>query len=123
MAAPGPPVAGTFSAVQSATATPTLPSGVVANEVVLVAVLSHNPVSPATGFTWPSGYTQIRADDVFDSTGTKIGMSGMAWHRATGSESGTINIGRDGDTGTDTIFVTQCWRITGCKTTGDPFAV
>lgn len=123
MAAPGPPVAGTFAAAQSGTVSPTLPAGIVADEVVIVCALSHNPNGPTTALGWPAGYTEIFQDDVFDSGGTKLGRAGAAWHRATGAESGTINVTRDGDTGTDTLFPCMVWRVTGCKTTGNPYDV
>jgi hypothetical protein len=121
MAAPGPPVAGSVSTLSTtATCAPTLPA-VVANDVVFVWTVSHNPVSPTTTFTWPANYTQAFAVDIFDASSVKLGMIGGGWHRATGSESGSITITRDGDTGNDTAFMANCCRIPGCILSGTPF--
>ena len=108
----GPPVRQTGSTVAGATAASvvvTIPSGVVAGDVVIVSIYKEN----TNAVTPPAGYTEKPASG--PST-TAPQAQHTFWHRASGSESGTVTFSWTGSV----FCAATADRISGCVSTGDP---
>lgn len=112
---------GTVSVVTTASATPTYPASVAANDIVVIELVKYDGL-PGT-HTPPaiSGYTLIGSRNLLDATSGIVGYVAWYWQRATGALSGTVTITPTGGTGATTITMAQIYRITGCRTSGNPF--
>lgn len=99
----------TNGATSNTTSSVTIPTGVVANDII---ILSQSRDSTGALGTWPAGFTEILnvALSVVDTQ-----RVGVAWKRASGSESGTYTCGAAA--GTD--FVLQAFAFSG-RDTGNP---
>jgi len=127
-AAPTVASRGTGDAVTTGDLTLTLPSSITQDDIIVVAVIYWSPASTSNidAMSTPAGYTQI-AETGTPASGTIDGRIGYFWKRAVGGET-TVTItrptmggGSASDTGNDTCFAGQSYRITGANTTGNPW--
>ena len=104
--------AGGFSA---STKTITIPSGVVADDIIVLMVYRENDATAVTvtNFLKPSDGSS--GFDVFTNTDHRLSIG---WKRATGSESGsyTVNFGAGNE-----FTEVACLRIPGCIASGNPW--
>lgn len=124
MAAPAFGAAGTPAASTSNSVSPTLPSGIQANDIIFILAVKHAPNTSGTlDINTPSGYSAAAGGTLTrDFISFQPHMVGrLFWKRATGSESGTVALTGVGDTGADTVFYAQAYRFTGAATSGDPW--
>lgn len=120
MAAPTVISKGTIGQSTGGNVSPTLPASILANDIVFTAIISHQPVSIGvinTLATW----TEVAQGTYQNSTPANQGRAGLWWKRMAGGESGTITFSRTGDTGTDGVYLAQCYLVRGCRTSGDPY--
>lgn len=121
MAAPTYEAQGTYLEQEATTHNFAAPSGVGANSVVLLIAFIGSSDDPT--ITLPSGFTHLSGSPVYRDDVAPTGESTqsswvvVAWHRATGSESGpytlTLGIAR---------FAAGCaLRFEGAITSGTPF--
>ena len=114
---------GTVRNVTTGDLTLTLPRSIAANERIVVAAViwAPNTASDVVNISTPSGYTQIFQTGT-PASGTIDGRIGYFWKRAAGGETSvTITRPTGADTGNDTAFGGQSYRITGAETTGNPW--
>jgi len=113
---------GTLRAVTTGNLALTLPSSITANDIIIAVILwAPNTATDVVDIATPTGYSQITQY----STPTSTPIDGKIvwfWKRASGGET-TVTITRPTgcDTGSDTCFAGQSYRITGCITTGNPW--
>lgn len=107
MAAPAFQTAGTLSGVAATSALVPVPSGVAANDIIVVWLYKEN----ANAVTPPSGFTQKASQAATDHSAY------LFWKRATGADSGTYSFSWTGSNWREADSL----RISGCITTGDPF--
>lgn len=92
-----------------------VPSGVVADEVILLHMFTDITTSTITP---PSGFTQV-TDSPQNVTGGLTMRIAVFWKRATGSESGLYTSSFSASTFAEAVAT----RYTGCITSGVPFDV
>lgn len=120
MAAPYVASKGTASAVTTGASTPTYPASIVANDIIFLLAISHQPVSIGVIDT-PSGFAEVAQGTYQNNSSVNQGRAALFWRRASGSLSGTVSVTRTGDTGTDGVFYSQIYRVVGAVTSGDPW--
>lgn len=120
MSAPTVIAKGTASATTTATCIPAHPANILANDIIYLLAISHQPVSVGQVNT-PSGFTLVARGTYSNSASVLQGAAGLFWKRAIGGELGTVSVGRSGDTGADTQFFAQMVLVRGCAETGDPW--
>jgi hypothetical protein len=91
----------------------TLPSGIVNGSMVLCGMVINNASVDVTP-TWPGGYTVI-FEGAHSSASAKTRLE-IAYHRATGVESGTITV----TAGSARLSAGACYRIEGAHATTAP---
>src|SRR3990167_4740869 len=114
---------GTAAAGTAASVTPGYPAptgGILANDIVWLLAISHQPVSIG-GINTPSGFTQAAQGTYQNSALANRGRAALFWKRAVGGESGTVSVSRTGDTGTDGVLFAQMYLTRGGVTTGNPY--
>lgn len=119
-AAPSVISKGTAAAGTATSIAPAYPASVLANDIVFILVISHQPVSIGVINT-PAGFTQAAQGTYTNSSAVNQGRAALFWQRAAGGETGTVTISRTGDTGTDGSFFGQMYLVRGAETTGDPW--
>ena len=92
--------------------TPAIPTGTVAEDVLILFVETQNEAVPAV-----TGYAEVINSPVSVATGTITRLT-VRWHRATGDESGTVSVGDPGD-----HAVARIVGVRGVIATGDPWNV
>lgn len=127
-AAPVIEARGTKNAVTTGNLILTLPSSIAQDDIIVLAVIYWSPASTSNidAMSTPAGYTQI-AETGTPASGTIDGRIGYFWKRAVGGET-TVTItrptmggGSASDTGNDTCFAGQSYRISGANPTGNPW--
>lgn len=99
----------TLTGASAASAVVTLPAGIAAGDVVIVSLYKENTAA----VTPPAGYTEKPASG---PTTTAPQAQHTFWHRASGSESGTVTFSWTGS-----VFrAATADRISGCISSGDP---
>jgi hypothetical protein len=121
-AAPSVISKGTASAVTSGSITPSYPASPLANDIIFLLVIDHQPVSIGVINT-PTGFTEAAQGTYQDSTPANQGRVALFWRRAAGGESGTVSVSRTGDTGPDGTFFGQMYLVRGAITSGNPWDV
>lgn len=120
MAAPTYGAAGTYYENSSNAPSFGAPASVAANSIVVIATYIDGVTDP--GITLPGGFSHAEGSPVYlKTTGSQVGEQNhrlvVAWHRASGSESGpyVITLG-------STAYVSgQAHRYDGAITSGTPF--
>lgn len=99
----------------------TLPASIAANDIIFNLCISHQPNGIGAISITPAGWTEAAQGSYLNASSVAIGRASLHWKRMAGGETGQIAMTRTGDTGIDGVFMAQCYRVTGCETTGDPF--
>lgn len=108
MAAPVWQTVATLAGADATSAVVTLPTGIVAGDIVLIALYKENTAA----ITPPAGYTQKA-----QTATTAVQQHTLFWHRASGSESGTVTFSWTGSA----WRAATADRISGCASSGDPW--
>jgi hypothetical protein len=107
---------GTAASSTGAAITPGIPTGTVADDV-LILLHEMDPVLSAAALGAVTGYTEVAASPVSQSGGLPTRLTAR-WHRATGAESGTVSV--------PAVTNHQSARIIGfrgCVTIGNPWNI
>lgn len=123
MAAPAFGAKGTAAAATTNSVAPTLPGSISANDILFIVVVKWAPNTTGSDPTisTPSGWTLAADTGLVTASSPDDGWAALFWKRASGGESGTVTISTTGDTGNDTCLYAQCYRFSGCITSGDPW--
>ena len=109
MAAPVLQTSSTLTGANGTSAVVTLPSGVTADDIIIVSIYKEN----TNAVTPPAGYAEI------GTAPTTTAPQGQYtfWFRAAGGESGTVTFSWTGN-----VFrAAAAHRISGCTTSGNPY--
>jgi hypothetical protein len=116
---------GTITAVTTGNLTVTIPTGEVADDILVVTTVAWvvNTTTGANTIAAPSGWNKF-TPAVTTLTGGLIDAEySFFWKRATSNaETNPTFVRPTGwDTGNDTVWAGRCYVIRGCVTTGDPW--
>jgi hypothetical protein len=108
---------GTHTNSFSSTISVPVPTGVVADDIIVIPIFIDN--NPAALTSLPSGFAHVSGSptSVLPSGGSPNHNLAIVWKRATGNDTGTY----DFTLSTATYRATSAIRITGCITSGSPW--
>jgi hypothetical protein len=106
---------GAYGNASATSVTPGYPTGIAANDILILHVHLDDGLGNATISSVGTGWTLIDSETLAnDST------AALYWRRATGSESGTITVTVSEDVNSGCLGARiSAWR--SCKTSGDPY--
>lgn len=104
---------GTYGFGDGPTVTPAYPAGVQAGDILIILAFSQQEGVTIGGISTPAGYSNLGGGGISDSVPNPIGGFQVFYKIADGTESGTINVTRTGDTGPSTLFIAQIYLIRG----------
>lgn len=95
------------------------PASIQSNDIIVLVVFGNEA---QVDFQPVSGFTQVR-NIQFDSSGIHDASAAWYWRRATGSESGTVDVGWELSSGAPDPICGVMFLVRGASTTGSPIDV